>query len=267
MDRIFTNLTWKNHSGKVGDNDGPAYVVYSNRGYYKASEAVAVSGIQQNLVRRSDGKTVNAYLFLGIDIYDGATGEWMNCADAGLAFRGSDGGFHAFVNRFMVEDGEKSWWESQEELDRTHDFEIVLDTSEKANWLKLTIIDITAGNKTVDSKSFPMKGTLPDGSNTAYYQDYAIDFPDDVCDDKREHDFRDWDHVMAYNENENLYLKNIRISEATLYGPCGSRPWTEECTEERFLWPDRTRKINYVCTTVYNVQKDRELIIELDMNR
>ena len=129
MERISTNLTWTNTSTKVGDNDGPAYVVYSNQGYNKASMAIEAGKIRKNLVRRSDGKSVNAYLFLGIDVYDGKTGEWSNCADAGLGYIGGTGTFHAFVNRFRAEDGNSSWWESPVELDRMHDFRIILDLS------------------------------------------------------------------------------------------------------------------------------------------
>jgi len=261
-----TNLTWTNTSTKVGDNDGPAYVAYSNIGYNKASEVVAVSKIKSNLVRKSDKKTVNAYLFLGIDIYDSDTKKWKNCADAGLGYIGSTGGFHAFVNRFIVDENEISWWESPVELDSTHDFKIILDTSKKDEQLVLTIVDVTDGNKTVDSKEFSLKYTKTDGSNTAYYQDYAIDFPDDVCKDTNNNDSKDWDQVVLYNTNQDLYMRNIQITDVYLYNASGSYLWTEEYTEDRFLWPYKTRAVDYVCTTVNVTKKDYETTIDLDMN-
>jgi hypothetical protein len=267
MEQISTNLTWTNNSTKVGDNDGPAYVVYSNKGYSKASLVIEASKIQKNLVRRSDGKSVNAYLFLGIDVYDAETGEWSNCVDAGLGYIGGAGTFHAFVNRLRDENGNFCWWESPVELDQTHDFRIILDTSEEKGQLRLTVEDLTAGGVTVDMKQFPMVGTEPDGSNTAYYQDFAIDFPDDVCRDLNGKESKDWDQVVAYNTDEGLCLKNIHVSDATLYNSSGSFLWTEDLTEDRFLWPYRTRKVDYVCTKVTAVKKDCETIIDLDMNR
>lgn len=265
--RISTNLTWVNNSTKVGDNDGPAYVVYSNQGYNKASVDIQISAVEKNFVRRSDKKSVNAYLFLGIDIYDSETGEWQNCADAGLGYIGGAGTFHAFVNRFKVEEGGISWWESPVELDQTHDYKIILDTSVQPDQLLLTIVDLTAGGKTVDSKQFPMKGTKPDGSNTAYYQDYAIDFPDDVCKDTAGRDSKDWDEVIKYNTDEDLYMKKIHISNATLYHPSGSDCWKNEYTEDRFLFPYKTINVDYVCTTVNTINEDCETVIDLDMNR
>lgn len=267
MSQQSTNLTWINTSTKVGDNDGPAYVVYSNIGYNKAFEVIAISKIQKNFIRRSDKKTVNAYLFLGIDVYDSETKEWKNCADAGLGYIGATGGFHAFVNRFIVEDGDISWWESPVELNPEHDFKIVLDTSKKDGALFLSIIDITDGNKTVDTKEFSMSYVKADGSNTAYYQDYAIDFPDDVCKDTNGNDSKEWDQVVFYNTDEDLYMKNIQVSDAYLYNPSGSYLWTEEYTEDRFLWPYKTRTVDYICTTVNAVHSDYETVIDLDMNR
>ncbi len=263
---ISTNLTWINNSTKVGDNDGPAYVVYSNIGYNKASEVVAISKIKTNFIRKSDKKTVNAYLFLGIDVYDSNTNEWKNCADAGLGFIGSTGKFHAFVNRFIVDSDEISWWESPTELDTTHDYQIILDSSKKDGQMILSIVDVTDENKTVDFKEFSLHGLKTDGSNTAYYQDYAIDFPDDVCKDTNNNESKDWDQVTLYNTDQGLYMKNIQVTDAFLYNDSGSFLWTEEYTEDRFMWPYKTRTVDYVCTTVNATKKDYETTIDLNMN-
>lgn len=75
-----TNLSYTN-PGKMGDNDGPAVCVYAKPGYFRASLDIAVSDIRMQTLR-ADGRFVNAYIFLGVDILD-AGGSWINCFDAG----------------------------------------------------------------------------------------------------------------------------------------------------------------------------------------
>lgn len=82
----ITSLTWKNSGDSMGDWDGPAYVVYSKTGYNKASFDIALSKIKINMVRKSDKKWANTYLFLGANLYN--KNSWVNCVDAGLCFSG-----------------------------------------------------------------------------------------------------------------------------------------------------------------------------------
>lgn len=261
----LTNLTWENSGNKVGDNDGPSYVVYSKKGYSKASVEVAVSGIQTNLVRKSDGKPVNAYAFLGIDVYS-KNNQWQNCADAGLVCTGSNGKWHAFVNRYLSAPEEDTWWESSVNLDASHNYEIILDSSQKREQFTLTVVDITDGNKQIESKTFDLYYAEADGGNTAYYQNYAMDFPEEVRKDTNQKDTDDWEQITQYNTNEGLYTKNIRVSNAKLFNASGSVLWTEDLTQERFMWPDKSNRITYPCTTVDAVKRDYESVISLNMN-
>jgi uncharacterized lipoprotein NlpE involved in copper resistance len=260
-----TNLTWENSGNKVGDNDGPSYVVYSKKGYNKASVDVAVSKIKTNLVRKSDKKSLNAYAFLGIDVYS-KNDQWQNCADAGLVCTGNNGKWHAFANRYMAAPEDNTWWESSINLDAGHDYQIILDSSQNKEQFILTIIDVTDGNKQIESKTFDLYYAKADGSNTAYYQNYAMDFPEDVRKDINQDDTVDWEKITQYNTNEDLYTKNIRISNAKLSNASGSVLWTEDLTQERFMWPDKNNKITYPCTTVDAEKRDYESIINLNMN-
>lgn len=262
----YTNLTWTNNGNKIGDNDGPAYVVYSKQGYNKASQVIAVSKMKVNLVRKSDKKALNGYAFIGMDIYNSKTKQWANCIDAGLGFIGSTGKCHACINRYSAPPDEVNWWESSVELDPTHDYKLVLDASEKDEQVTLSVYDVTNGNKKVDSKQFSLYYAKKDGSNIAVYQDYAMDYPDDVRLDTNKEETSDWEQITLYNTNEGMYMKNIQASDLRLYNTSGSYLWTEERTADRFMWPDKTSTIKYVTTTVTQTKKDQETTINLNMN-
>lgn len=75
--QAFTNLTYNNAGGKMGDADGPAYCVYSKIGYNRASIDILLSELRHNLYRESDMLPLTAYIFLGVDIYD-ANGQWVS---------------------------------------------------------------------------------------------------------------------------------------------------------------------------------------------
>ncbi len=263
---VSTNLTWTNNGDKQGDNDGPAYVVYSKEGYNKASQVIAVSKMRTNLVRKSDKKTVNGYAFIGMDIYNSTDDQWANCIDAGLGFIGSTGKCHACINRYSADPDEPTWWESSVELDTTHDYKLVLDASEKDEQVTLSVYDVTNGNKKVDSKQFSLYYSKADGSNIAIYQDYALDFPEDIRKDTKNEDTDDWEQITLYNTNQDLYMKNIQASDLRLYNASGSFLWTEELTADRFMWPDKTSTIKYITTTVTQTKKDNETTIDLNMN-
>ncbi|QNK42013.1 hypothetical protein [Caproicibacter fermentans] len=264
---LWTNLTWENNGDKMGDNDGPAYVVYSKEGYNKASQVIKVSRMKVNLVRKSDGKSLNGYAFLGMDVYNGKENQWVNCIDAGLGFIGSTCKCHACVNRYSVSPDEDQWWESSVELDMTHDYKLVLDASQKDEQVTLTIFDVTEKNRQVDSKTFTLYYAKKDGGNLAVYQDYAMDFPEDVRLDTKKVPSTDWEQITLYNTDEDLYMKNIVGSDLCLYNDSGSRPWTADRTADRYMWPDKTSCISYVTTTVTQIKKDSETKIDLNMNR
>lgn len=259
-----TNLEWKNTGNEEGDADGPAYVVYSKKGYNKASAVIDLSKLQANLKRKSDGKTVNAYLFLGINVY-GRNGEWKNCADAGLCLSGT-GKWHAFANRYSCADAD-NWWESGVSLDAKRKYRLVLDSSQKDESFTLSVCDMAAENKPADEKTFTLYYTKRNGSNTSYYQDYAIDFPDAVKKNPKGQYTGDFEQVVAYNTDENLYMKNINISEATLYQGSKSFLWSASRTFDRFMWPDKFSTIKYPCTVIRAVQRDSGCVIDLDMNK
>lgn len=262
----YTNQTWLNNGNKVGDNDGPAYVVYSKQGYNKASQIIEVSKMKVNLVRKSDKKTLNGYAFIGMDVYNSKTNQWTNCIDAGLGFIGSTGKCHACINRYSAPPDEPNWWESSVELDTGHDYKLVLDASEKDEQVTLSIYDVTAGDKKVDSKTFSLYYAKKDGKNIAVYQDYAMDYPEDVRLDTQKQISTDWEQITLYNTNEGMYMKNIVAKDLSLYDASGCHPWTADRTADRFMWPDKTSSIKYVTTTVTQNKQDTDTTIDLNMN-
>lgn len=260
-----TNLTWENSGDSVGDWDGPGYVVYSNIGYNKASLDLELSKLQINMVRKSDKKWANTYLFLGANLYN-KRNSWVNCVDAGLCYSGGGGGWHLFYNRYTGFEGVK-WWESSVTLDNTHDYRIVLDVSQADEQGTLSVIDLTDGEKVADSATFELLYSKADGSTTSFYQDYSIDFPEDVkMDTKGEPSAEDWEEITMYNTNEDVYFKNAKISNALLFDMKGGHSWTEEYTKDRYMWPNTLTKIKYPCVAISAEKRDYEMTIDMDMN-
>ena len=262
--QAFTNLTYNNAGGKMGDADGPAYCVYSKIGYNRASIDILLSELRHNLYRESDMLPLTAYIFLGVDIYD-ANGQWVNCFDAGLGFHNGKQKWTLFHNILKVPPTQDKWYMSGKYLDDTHDYRIVLDTSFKDDWAALIVYDLTEGGVEYDRATFRTLYTRKDGSNTAYLQDYALDFPDNVKYNTRgEPAGNDWPEITLYNTDENIYMKSLRIVGATLNG----RPWTQEHTANRAVWPDCTqKKIQYPVVRLSRASFDTELQLDFDMNR
>ena len=262
-----TNLGFSNSGRYQGDNDGPAYVVYSKIGYNKASFEFHMSQAQVNMRRKSDQKWTNSYIFLGVDVYD-ENKEFLNCIDAGFCYSGKSQSWHLFYNLLRTNQKE-SWFESQIVLDETHDYKLVLDCSEKDNMAKLSIVDQTVGNKIADAAEFEVMFAKKDGSNLSLYQDYAIDYPDDIKKNQTGVNFtEDWEEISLYNTDEEIYLNNIVIRNARLYSPEGETVWTKKCTNDRFMWPNtQCTRIDYVCTKIQEQTEDSELILNLDLNR
>lgn len=262
-----TNLGFTNSGRYQGDNDGPAYVVYSKIGYNKASFEFHMSRIKLNMRRKSDQRWTNSYIFLGVDVYDEKQ-EFLNCIDAGFCYSGDVQNWHLFYNLLHTTQ-EKSWYESPVILDETHDYKLILDCSYKNDTARLTIVDITAGNEAVDSAEFEVMHAKKDGSNLSMYQDFAIDFPEDIKKNRAgEYTVDDWEEITLYNTDEGICLNNIVIHDARLYSPKGEYRWSEGRTNDRFMWPSsKFMKIDYACTRIRSQEMNSELILDLDMNR
>jgi len=262
-----TNLGFTNSGRYQGDNDGPAYVVYSKIGYNKASFEFHMSQIKLNMRRKSDQRWTNSYIFLGVDVYDEKQ-EFLNCIDAGFCYSGDVQNWHLFYN-LLNTTKEVSWYESPVVLNETHDYKLILDCSYKDDTAKLTMIDITAGNRVVDLAEFEVMYAKKDGSNLSMYQDFAIDFPEDIKKNRdREYSKDDWEEITLYNTDEGIYLNNIVIQDAKLYTPEGEYIWSEGRTNDRFMWPStKFTNIDYACTRICNHEMNSELILDLDMNR
>ena len=267
VNKSKTNLGFTNSGRYQGDNDGPAYVVYSKIGYNKASFEFHMSQVKLNMRRKSDSRWTNSYIFLGVDVYDDKE-EFLNCIDAGFCYSGSTQSWHLFYNLLKTNQKE-SWYESSIVLDETHDYKLILDCSYKNDTATLTILDLTDGNREVDRAEFEVMYAKKDGSNLSMYQDFAIDFPEDIKKDRTGENYtEDWEEITLYNSDEGIYLNNIVIQDATLYNPEGAYVWSEGRTNDRFMWPStQCRKIDYACTRIRKQQMNSELILDLDMNR
>ncbi|MDD4125097.1 MAG: hypothetical protein PHW77_05160 [Eubacteriales bacterium] len=265
---VITNLNYSNGDGKMGDSDGPAYCVYSNTGYNKASMDVKISEMKINNIRESDGKFVNAYMFLGCDVYNGSW--WSNCFDTGFCYAGKTPSWHLFYNIYEpAESGQAGWYESSVKLDPTHDYRLTLDTSEENLKATVIIYDITAGEE-ADRVSFYVKGMKADGSNTAYLMDFALDYPQNVKKDTSGNSSEDFVEITLYNTDEDLYMQNILVENVKIYKNGSEYIWDETHTKNRALWPDMSdTQFDYACTKVITVEDsyDYSFRVDLDMNR
>ena len=268
MHHARTNLGFKNSGKYTGDNDGPAYVVYSKIGYNKASYEFCLSQADINMSRKTDGRWTNSYVFLGVDVYD-EKGEFLNCIDAGFCYAGGSKDWHLFYNLLTTSEGNGfSWYESPVSLDATHDYKLVLDCSKQDNRATLTIVDLTDGNKETDRAEFEVLGAKADGSNLSLYQDFAIDFPDDIKKDRNGEASEDWEEITLYNTDEDIYLNGITIRNATLYLGEQQFVWTKDRTNDEFMWPSVScPKVDYACTRIVKQAAHSELVLNLDMNR
>lgn len=246
----------------MGDSDGPAYCVYSKKGYNVASIDVLLQDVQVQIDRRSDDRILVAYIFLGMDIAD-ENGQWKNCLDAGLQY-GTAHQWHLFYSLFDASEGQQKWYESRKMLDSTHDYRLTLDASKNNGWAELTAYDLTEG-RVADSVLLQARYAYKDGHNVSFYQDYALDFPTNVkYTTAGVPSENDWEEITLYNTDQGCCLKNLRIVKATLNG----QPWTAADTDRRVMWPDcHNTKIDYPAVKVSFASFDTELQLDLDMNR
>ncbi len=260
---------------RIGDWGGPAYAVYSNKGYNRATIDVELSDVEINMTRRSDGKTLVGYIFLGMNIYHPTDGYWVNCLDAGIGYDGATGEWTIFHFIYDVSAaGQNKWYKSHRALDPTHDYRLILDCSKSNGWTTLTAYDITE-DRVADSIEFQARYALKDGSNVDFLQDYAIDMKDDLLRDaagnvyntpETADDISDegWKGIILYSTNENVYLRNIKITNASL----NNQPWTADKTRLRGCSPDyRQADIGYDVVKVTQADFDTACRIDMDLKR
>ena len=265
---VYTNLDFVKN-GKMGDADGPAVCYYSKTGYRKASMDVRISQIAIQ-TKRPDRKFVNAYMFLGCDVFNGS--YWCNCFDAGFCWSGSSPSWHLFYNIYEPADNkQRGWYESGVKLSRTHDYRLILDTSEEDEKAAIIVYDLT-DDREADRAEFRVKNMKCDGSNTAYLMDFALDYPDNVRKAPDGTVTDDWKQITLYNSDQGLYMTNILVDNVKIL-PAGKDeeiPWDESVNNNRGLWPDKSMtEIDYVCTQLIELPSDSGLAfrVDLDMNR
>lgn len=259
----INSLTDKNQ-GPMGDWGAPAYCVYSKKGYNRVSMDVKLSDVQVNMTRQSDQKTLVGYIFLGMDIWDADTGVWVNCLDAGLKYGGDTKTWNLFHLIYDVSvPNQNKWYTSGKNLDPTHDYRLSLDCSKMNGWVTLAAYDLTEGRE-ADSVLFQARHALKDGKNVSFYQDYAIDFPENVKMDTEGKPTDDEFVSSIYNTDEGIYLRNVKILNARL----NDQLWTKDKTRNRAASPDSTKpEIGYPVVRVSRANFDYELQIDIDMNR
>lgn len=267
---LITNLNYSN-PGKMGDCDGPAVCVYAPEGYNKATLDIALSDVRINAKRKSDRKHVNGYIFIGIDVLSKPGGRWINCFDTGLCYDGSNGKWKLFYNVYSNTDpDEPTWYTSRITLSDKHDYRIEVDSSFEDGKCTVNIYDLTEDGKLADTRTFTVKGLKHDGSNTAYYQNFALDFPENIMVEANGkvgsvYADADWQKTTLYSTDENIFMQNICVTDAKLYLNDNAKQWEEGVMG---IWPDASIKtIDYASTTVVKGNNYYSYRIDLDMNR
>ncbi len=261
--KTITNLDYKNY-GRMGDLDGPAFAVYSKQGYTGATVQVDIASSEVN-GKMTDGKAVNGYAFLGIDIYDNQ-GEWFNCIDAGLCWAGADEGWHIFYNIFKtLNPSTPSWYESSIKLPYDDIYTMTFTTVED-NYAILTVRGQKHG--AVDSVKVEVMGAKEDGSNTAFLFNAAMDFPPNTMVDRNgNYCDNNWVEVVLANTDKNAYLRKLRVFDMKLLQVDGKVEWTDDRNDAVSIWPDKSYGgMDYVCTKV-DLYDGTEYYINFDMNR
>ena len=267
----INSLTYKNKE-RIGDWGGPAYTVYSKKGYNRASMDVALSDVEINMIRRSDKKTLVGYAFLGMDVWHPTGGYWVNCMDAGLKYDGNSGKWVLFHFIYDVSAAnQQKWYESHKALDPTHDYRISLDCSKSEGWTTLSAYDLTEGRE-ADSVTFQARYAKKDGSNVSFYQDFAIDMPDDLMRDPDGNIYEvdsaisdeGWAGIILYSTNEDVYLRNLKVVNSMLNG----QPWTADKTRLRGFSPDSLQPyIGYEVVKVTHANFDNEFQVDIDLKK
>lgn len=259
--RVLRSLEYEN-AGRMGDNDGPAFAVYSNIGYSGAAVTLDIADMEVS-TRLPGGRFVNCYAFLGIDVYEGES--WANCIDAGLCRSGVNGGWHLFYNIYEpIDEGAETWYESSKMLIKNDVYTLKLELigDELA---RLTVSGTRTNFK--DSVEIGVKGALKDGGNTAMLLNVALDYPPEAMLDPDGNPSEDWAQITLANSDKGVFLRGLRASGLTLFKGETSSVWGDNDTSSIGIWPDKSVKgFDYSPTEVGIINSD-EFYINLDMNR
>lgn len=248
--------------GRMSDNDGPAFVAYSKIGYSGASATVDLGNTKVNGAL-SNGKFINAYIFLGIDVF-GET-EWENCVDVGFAWAGAKGGWHLFYNLFLKYDGTRfEWWESSNTLpqDDIYDLSCKLIAEEE---VLFTAKGRTSGVE--ESVRFKLRHAKLDGSNTSCLFNCALDFPPESKIDRNGDPCEDWPEIVLGNTDKGGCLKNLTVTDMTLYTGTEPSKWTNEKNSDIGIWPDASFTVFDYAPTIVDCMDGSAYHIRLDMDR
>lgn len=260
-DKIISSLDYEN-TGKMGDVDGPAFAVYSDKGYSGASATLDIAGMEIKTLM-DDGKFLNGYAFLGIDVY-AEEGYWINCVDVGLCWSGASGGWHIFYNMYKpVNESTRTWYESGKKLPKNDTYVISLQLIEDEKAL-LTVEAVNGRFK--DSVEVEVFGAKADGSNTAFLFNVALDYPSDTKVDRDGKPCSDWKEITLANTDKGVCLKSFRAYDLKLYNGETETPWTNDKNSAVSIWPDKALGFDYAPTEV-GVFDGTEYYINLDMNR
>lgn len=260
-EKVISSLDYEN-TGKMGDVDGPAFAVYSNQGYSGASATLDLEGMEIKTLM-DDGKFLNGYVFLGIDVY-AEEGYWINCVDVGLCWSGTNGGWHIFYNMYQpVNESTRTWYESGKKLPKNDTYVISLQLIEDEKAL-LTVEAVNGKFK--DSVEVEVKGAKKDGSNTAFLFNVALDYPSNTKVDVNGKPSDNWKDITYGNTDKGVYLKSFRAYDLTLYNGEAATDWTNDKNSAVSIWPDKAVGFDYAPTQV-GLFDGTEYYINLDMNR
>lgn len=259
-EKVISSLDYEN-TGKMGDVDGPAFAVYSNTGYSGASAVLDLEGMEIK-TRMDDGKFLNGYVFLGIDVYEGSW--WQNCVDVGLCWSGTSGGWHIFYNMYeAVGKDTPTWYESSKKLPKNDTYVMTLKLIEDEK----ALITVEAVNgKFKDSVEVEVKGAKKDGSNTAFLFNVALDYPQNTKVDVNGNPSDNWKDITYGNTDKGVCLRSFRAYDLTLYQGETALDWTNDKNAAVSIWPDKKEGFDYAPTQV-GLFDGTEYFINLDMNR
>ena len=259
-EKVISSLDYEN-TGKMGDVDGPAFAVYSNTGFSGASATLDLEGMEIKTLM-DDGKHLNGYVFLGIDVYEGAW--WQNCVDVGLCWSGASGGWHIFYNMYEpVNQSTPTWYESSKKLPKNDTYVMTLKLIEDEK----ALLTIEAANSNFkDSVEVEVKGAKKDGSNTAFLFNVALDYPQNTKVDINGKPSENWKDITYGNTDKGVYLKSFRAYDLTLYQGEEALNWTNDKNAAVSIWPDKKEGFDYAPTQV-GLFDGTEYYINLDMNR
>ncbi len=259
-DSIISSLDYTN-TGKMGDQDGPAFAVYSNTGFSGAKCDIDFRSININTLY-PDGRFINAYMFLGIDVYEGIW--WQNCVDAGLVWSGTRGGWHLFYNMYEpYNEGTPTWYESSVILPANEVYTLSFELTDD-NYALLSVVGASSG--ITDTAVVEVKGALADGSNTAFLLNVAVDYPENTKLDSDGKHSEDFAAITQASTDVGLYFKNCHISSLSLRTSDGYSAFTDGDIAARSIWPDKTNGFDYAPISVGLFGAD-EYVIDIDMNR